>query len=1113
MKLLASYHEFVNRSFTSYGAAIAHRPFIPMIFGIIILGFFCIGLKNAHKEANIEVLWVEQNSRLLSEKEFFDSHFGGLPRKESVTVNVKSSLDNALPNYGEAMDALTDAIKPLYNITHSFQIDGNTVELTQADVCERPFAPTTLAKGPAQRHNYLAWGYRNVSKCILDTLDALQLFPDFKRSLYDLPADWGIDRFPCYKVTPMDCFKEGKNVDYPEELEQLEQFVAFNHTKAPLSLLIYFLESQFLNFLCVNNLQSTLNDSGLYTTEEIDQIVKDIKVALPTFASWGYNWRRSYKEMTSPEILDYFNGALKFAKDTRASLQDPLVAHCLLEKKPCCLAWFGGPIPVESTFGSITKDTSGNITKIGAIRWGANNFNQNHPLWIEHLSKKFGQTLTPKAREALVVGFEGLMIDRMLPLRIGKPGTNFGAGEKYENLQLQFNMWRSSEDFLNDANKVPVWQIFLSAALVALYSFWAFVDFRNPVHSHATLVLTGLVVVGFSVVSGFGLTAAAGIKFSPLAASVVPFLAIGLGVDDIFVLVTMLQSFLKDKTIQSLSSSALPEHEMSLTAALAGPSLVLTTFSVIGSFFISSISPMPLVRWFCWQMGITSSLHTIGMLLIFFPLMALDAKRAKSKVVDPSLWTCCGLQSKQAENTSNTTIIQNGGGPSIQAVGASTTTISKLIAKFYAPLFSSNVFKVIVAIVFAAFLGSMTYLGFWKVEHGLKLSDITVKGSYQYDFAVVTQDRFPTYDYLIVTRDNIDYPRFQQQFIELFDSAQKNLSYWNPSQPKVRDYSWLANFYLAMKQTNNLSYPIPEKDFYILLKQWTRSLIGAFSLQDLYCYDTSTEEQTSCLAQPNATHWSVKGSKVTLIAENLGGDTEPNLDMIRATRRFADNINAEYFNGSKSIYVYGVPYLLYEQYLHSNRNLYTVVGFALVGVFLAVLFFQFSITTSVIIVAVLLMVDIEVYGFLYVIGAKLNSLSLVNLGIVVGMASEFTYLSRCFLVIDGTKDYRVGKALEWTFEPLLHGFGTQVAATLPLLLLKYPSYKLYYFGMFTTMGIVGFLNGFVLLPVLLSWFGPPTLPHATAARGAEGELVRAPKSSSDDAPYERSPAPLLRAQK
>ncbi|KAI5073406.1 hypothetical protein GOP47_0011419 [Adiantum capillus-veneris] len=1089
-KLLESYHEAVNRMFSNYGAYVAHRPFIPLLIGIIILGSFCIGLVNVEKETDLELLWVEQNSRIIPEKKYFDEHFGGIPRKESVTINAKSSLDDALPDYGHAMDALTKAIKPLYNLTQVVQVDGGTFELNQGDYCERPTVPSTLRKGPAQRDNYLAWGYRNVSACVLDLL---VFFPDFNRSLYGLPADWGFDSFPCFKLSPMDCFKEGRDVDYPQELQQLEQLVVFNNTAAPLGLVVYFAESQIQDYHCVNNLQATLEKSGSYTGEETEQIVLDVKVAVAAFATWGYNWRQSYKEMTSQEILSFFNGAINIAKNAGTNILDPPVVHCILEQQPCCLSWFGSHTPISAAFGSVEHDTSGNISKIGALRWGANNFHHKHPLWSELLAQKLNQSLEPSARKELVVQFENLMIQQLTPFRDSKAQTDFAPGKQFGDLQVQFTMWRSAEDVLIDANETPIWQMILSAALVSLYSFLAFVNFKKPVHSHTTLVLTGLTVVALAVVSGYGLTAAVGIKLSPLAGSVVPFLTLGLGIDDVFVLVTILRNFLKDKSIQSLSDSLIPEHEMSLTTALAGPSVVLTTFSVLASFFISSISPMPIVRWFCWQMGITATIHTLGMLLIFVPLMALDARRVKSQINDPYLWIFFGWQGEKTLQVQGKNI--DGSDPSMQDSAAS-TPISRSVAKYYAPLFESNLFKVFVVILFAGLLGSMTYLGFWKVEHGLKLSEVTLKGSYQHDFAVTTEDRFPSYDIWLVTRDNIDYPNSQEQLGKLFDAAQQNLSHWTPAQPKIWELSWLGNLYLSMNQSLNLSYPLPSKDFYNLTKAWSSSLLGRFSLQDLSCYNTSTGQHTSCLAQQNLPDWALKATKTVLFAENLGAETKPNLDIIRETRRFADNFNEEYFNGTNAVYAYGYPFLFYEQYLHSSHDLYMVVGFALVGVFLAVLIFQFSLSTSLIIALVLLMVDIEVYGFLYIIGAKLNSLSLVNLGIVVGMASEFTYLARSFLVVDGTRNYRVGKALEWTFEPLLHGFGTQVAATLPLLFLKYHAFRLYYFAMFTIMGVLGFLNGFVLLPVLLSWLGPPPLPHATATAAAERELAMAPSTKS-----------------
>lgn len=63
------------------------------------------------------------------------------------------------------------------------------------------------------------------------------------------------------------------------------------------------------------------------------------------------------------------------------------------------------------------------------------------------------------------------------------------------------------------------------------------------------------------------------------------------GIDDVFVLVNILRNFLEDPKVQALSAPGdlVPEREMRLTLALAGPSVVLTTFSVLAAFLISSL--------------------------------------------------------------------------------------------------------------------------------------------------------------------------------------------------------------------------------------------------------------------------------------------------------------------------------------------------------------------------------------------------------------------------------------------------------------------------------------------------------------------------------------------
>ncbi|KAH7447216.1 hypothetical protein KP509_01G097400 [Ceratopteris richardii] len=1095
---LQKYHEAVHNVFAAYGSIVAAHPFVPILFGTLLLGSLCIGIMRAEKEANIENLWVEQNSRVVPEKKFFDSHFGGISRKETVAITSNQSFHESLQDLGLAMDALTSAIKPLYDeLVLNYSTDGyKSIELTQSDFCERPLVPQTLKRGvdPNIQGNWYAWGYRRIAKCAISTI---QVFLGLNLSAYHLPEDWGIDVLPCLKLSPMDCFQEGKNFDYPEALKQLDQLVIINETlNGTLTQLVAGFE-QLSNHQCFSSFELALkkNPQSIGVTidlspEDVNDILAGVKTVINVFAGWGYNWRPSYKSMTNEQIMEHFTKAMEFSMNTSLGLNNPAVQHCITEKRPCCLTWFGATAPVEASLGGVKYDESGKISAITSLRWGANNWNQKHPLWMEYIAKRLNTTLTDEKRENLILDWEKTMIEATTPLRSKLPGTNFSSGATFQDFQLEFTMWRSSEDILLDANRVPLWQIILSAVLVFSYAFACFVNFKSPVHSHTWVVLMGMVVVSFAIVSGFGLTSALGIKLSPLAGSVVPFLALGLGIDDVFVLVNTLRNCLSKETFDMDSANTqVPFKEMRFTVSLAGPSVVLTTLTILASFFISSVNPMPIVRWFCWQMGLTALIHTFGMILIFIPLLSLDARRVKAGIVDPCLWVFCGMKRRKTGKSSLSACKDMQYSADIDETVQ--TPVSRLVSKFYAPLFGYNIFKITLVFLFACLLGATTYLGFWKVEHGLKLSDIALKGSYQHDYAALNELLYPQYDLYLVTEDIKDYSSAQTQLYDVYDRPQQNLSQFLPSPVKILDYTWLGNLYTGVNMSSNLGFPLPQENFSDLAQSWSTSLLGIMSLQDLYCQSSITGEQLSCFAEKKRKDWSIGATK-TVVFTNSGSDTRSNVEMIEQTRKSLDNLNKEYFNGSKAVYMYGYPFLFNEQYLHSTHDLYMVVGFALLGVLLAVSIFQFSLRVSLIITIVLLMVDIEVYGFMYIIGAKLNALSLVNLGIVIGMASEFTYLTRSFLLFDGTKNQRVQKALEWTFEPLLHGLGTQIVATLPLLFLKFHAFRVYYFAMFTIMGVFGFLNGFVLLPVILSWIGPSSIvkfeEHVQNASNGDKEL-------------------------
>ena len=73
---------------------------------------------------------------------------------------------------------------------------------------------------PWKAENWVAWGYRKLlSYAIVD-----RHFPN-KTVIRALHENWGVDETPCYKMSPMDCFRKGGDFDYPESLQQIDQII------------------------------------------------------------------------------------------------------------------------------------------------------------------------------------------------------------------------------------------------------------------------------------------------------------------------------------------------------------------------------------------------------------------------------------------------------------------------------------------------------------------------------------------------------------------------------------------------------------------------------------------------------------------------------------------------------------------------------------------------------------------------------------------------------------------------------------------------------------------------------------------------------------------------
>jgi Niemann-Pick C1 protein len=161
---------------------------------------------------------------------------------------------------------------------------------------------------------------------------------------------------------------------------------------------------------------------------------------------------------------------------------------------------------------------------------------------------------------------------------------------------------------------------------------------------------------------------------------------------------------------------------------------------------------------------------------------------------------------------------------------------------------------------------------------------------------------------------------------------------------------------------------------------------------------------------------------------------------------------------------------------------------ALVSVFFVVIIFTASMSITLFVLLCVILVDLFLFGILFFWDITLNSVTVINIVIAIGLAVDYSaHIGHAFVKItppekneDGQpttnfekRVFKARGALGEMGSSVFHG----AASTFLAIVTLSPS-KSYVFMMFFKMwfGIIifGVANGFILLPVLLSLCGPLT---------------------------------------
>jgi hypothetical protein len=188
---------------------------------------------------------------------------------------------------------------------------------------------------------------------------------------------------------------------------------------------------------------------------------------------------------------------------------------------------------------------------------------------------------------------------------------------------------------------------------------------------------------------------------------------------------------------------------------------------------------------------------------------------------------------------------------------------------------------------------------------------------------------------------------------------------------------------------------------------------------------------------------------------------------------------------------YSVFYVFFEQYVWMEEAAMRVSALGLTAVFVIVGVLLRCRSSALLVLLSVVGVEVSVVGAMGVLGIKLNALSTVNLVAGIGIAVEFSvHVVHAFASAHGSREERALHAMRGVGGAVVSGIAvTKLLGVCVLAMATSRIFVVYYFRMYLALVIAGCFYGLVVLPVMLSIFGPlntsPAAPSSPPIKSAE----------------------------
>ncbi|KAH0954942.1 hypothetical protein HN011_012426 [Eciton burchellii] len=562
------------------------------------------------------------------------------------------------------------------------------------------------------------------------------------------------------------------------------------------------------------------------------------------------------------------------------------------------------------------------------------------------------------------------------------------------------------------------------------------------VRSKPWLGLLGNISAAMATVAAFGLCIYLRIDFIGINLAA-PFLMIGIGIDDTFVMLAAWR--------RTSISKPVPER-MAATLSEAAVSITITSLTDMISFFIGILSPFPSVQIFCIYSGFAVVFTFLFHLTFFSGCVAISGYCERENLHSV---VCCKVEplSKSSHRSWFYRALCSGGinpDDPHNPIDNPEHGCMTWFRDYLAAALNCRYVKIAVLFIFMSYLMGAIY-GLTTLQEGLDRRKLSKEDSY----SIVFYDRedfyfreFP-YRIQVIISGTYDYsdPVIQEQMENLTRSLEASKYISAP----IYTESWLRSF---------LSYVSDNKEYLNVTIKDEHNFIKA--LKEVWLYPTSS---FSLDVKFDDKDEKIVASRFLIQAVNVSG-TNQEKDMVKELRRICDSspLNASVFH----------PYFVFFDQFELVRptSLQCMIFGALVMMLISFIFIP-NIFCCLWVAFCIVSIELGVAGYMALWDVNLDSISMINLIMCIGFSVDFT-AHICYAYMSSKRpraEDRVKDSLYSLGLPIVQGAASTILGLMALLLAGTYIF-LVFFKMVFLVIFIGAMHGIFLLPVLLSLFGP-----------------------------------------